>query len=50
MNIFQIVFVILILTSCLCSYLLGWMLAERQYRKLFKEVLSNARKSNRPKA
>ena len=50
MNIFQIIFLALILISCICSYLIGWMFAERHYRKMFKEVLTNARKENRPKS
>lgn len=48
MSIFQIAFMILIITSCICSYLIGWMLSERHYRKLFKEVVNNA-KQNRTK-
>lgn len=47
MNIVQIIFVVLILTSCICSYLLGWMLAERHYRKMFKEVINNAKQNSK---
>ena len=46
MNIFQIIFLVLILISCLCSYLIGWMLAERHYRKLFKEIVNNAKQNS----
>ena len=46
MNIFQIIFLALILVSCLCSYLIGWMLSERHYRKLFKEIVNNAKQNS----
>ena len=46
MNIFQIIFLALILISCICSYLIGWMLSERHYRKLFKEIVNNAKQNS----